>query len=746
MVTRDGRVKILDFGLAKPMEQTLASQNTRTAISEAGILVGTVGYISPEQIRGLPASPLSDLFSLGLVLREMTTGERAFQRASTIETLNAILKEEVPELPESVPAGLRQIITHCLEKEPERRFQTASDVAFALRSFASTTTTALPLAADASRRWPRTIAYIAGALAAAALFSIGGFFAARTASEPAVDTSALELVPLAVEADAESSPTISPDGRTIAYIRNAGTGDAQIVVRSDNASAAAVVLRGHREARELFWSRDGERIFFFERQGLRSVATIGGEPRDEIDGVIGGHVAPDGRTFAVLMRADASGKQSAQLQVGSLDHLVPYDPQPSAVQSTCIPNVVRFSPDGSKFLIWRTCGENAILILPAPDSSGKGGPARRLFEGQADTLVGGADWLSDSRHIVMSMKGALWLGDTETGARTRLTNGTTTLLDPLVGPGDRVVMTEAIEDFDIVELPLSGGAPRTLVNSSRYDGSPAWAPTGDTLAYVVNRSEGDEIWTRTAKGLSERRLLASSDFPDPPPDGVRALAFSPDGQWLTFMTFASHPTFRAGVWVMPASGGSPRLVSAKDAAALRSSWSPDGRSLAIDTVGPAGISMQIVGIGTSSSRRLELPPDVDARQTEWSPTGEWIAASDARAVEDSVATLLIRPSDGTVRRLPGLPGAARAWSKDGKLLYSVVAHDSSSELQTLDITTGAVRTVATYNTRLRLEDNISGTLRLSLDPTGHSFVTTMVTDRSNVWLLKGLAGAIGRKP
>jgi hypothetical protein len=133
-----------------------------------------------------------------------------------------------------------------------------------------------------------------------------------------------------------------------------------------------------------------------------------------------------------------------------------------------------------------------------------------------------------------------------------------------------------------------------------------------------------------------------------------------------------------------------------------------------------------------------LPPDVDARQTEWSPTGEWIAASNAKAVADSAATLLIRPSDGTVRRLPGLPGAARAWSKDGKLLYSVVAHDSSSELRTLDITTGAVRTAATYNTRLRLEDNINGTLRLSLDPTGHSFVTTMVTDRSNVWLLKGL--------
>ena len=146
-------------------------------------------------------------------------------------------------------------------------------------------------------------------------------------------------------------------------------------------------------------SRDGERIFFFERQGLRSVATIGGEPRDEVDGVIGGHVAPDGR---IVCGTDARGRVRETIRAvagGIAQRSVPYDPQPSAVQSTCIPNVVRFSPDGSKFLIWRTCGENAILILPAPDSSGKGRPARRLFEGQADTLVGGADWLSDSRTL-----------------------------------------------------------------------------------------------------------------------------------------------------------------------------------------------------------------------------------------------------------------------------------------------------------------------------------------------------------
>src|SRR6266478_3440022 len=135
-ITNDGRVKILDFGLAKlrPERNESASSEIATLkqITDPGTVMGTVGYMSPEQIRGAEADHRSDIFSFGAILYEMLAGQRAFQRETTAETMTAILREEAPDLPEALPAAVRQIVTHCLEKEPRNRFQSAQDLAFAL--------------------------------------------------------------------------------------------------------------------------------------------------------------------------------------------------------------------------------------------------------------------------------------------------------------------------------------------------------------------------------------------------------------------------------------------------------------------------------------------------------------------------------------------------------------------------------------------------------------------------------------
>ena len=137
-ITRDGRIKLLDFGLAKLTQAAPASANseTRTFQSEAGTLVGTAGYMSPEQIRGKTADGRSDLFAFGAVLYEMISGNRAFHGETTADTVGAILHSEPPELTETnrgVPPVLERIVRHCLEKTPEARFQSAHDVAFDLK-------------------------------------------------------------------------------------------------------------------------------------------------------------------------------------------------------------------------------------------------------------------------------------------------------------------------------------------------------------------------------------------------------------------------------------------------------------------------------------------------------------------------------------------------------------------------------------------------------------------------------------
>src|SRR6266576_561408 len=164
-VTADGRVKILDFGLAKlrPLRNESVSSeiDTRKQLTDPGTVMGTVGYMSPEQVRGHEADHRSDIFSFGSILYEMLSGERAFRRETMAETMTAILKEEPPELSETnakVNPALEKIVRHCLEKKPERRFQSASDLGFAIEALStpsstqSTTRLDTPVSPRANRR------------------------------------------------------------------------------------------------------------------------------------------------------------------------------------------------------------------------------------------------------------------------------------------------------------------------------------------------------------------------------------------------------------------------------------------------------------------------------------------------------------------------------------------------------------------------------------------------------------------
>ena len=294
-ITKDGRVKILDFGLAKLTEavQNIEAQTgvlTRRVNTDPGAVMGTAGYMSPEQVRGQRVDHRSDVFSLGLILYEMLSGRRAFHGDSAVETLNAILKEDPGELSGSdghVNPTLERVVLHCLEKNPAQRFQSAGDVAFALESLSglsSSRTLDAELKTTATTRNTRTWLpwLIATALFLAVMatlpFAIAYF--RRTATEEGVIRLSVSLPDKAIMSGTTPGVAISPDGRHLAFFATR-EGQNLLWVRSLDSFTARPLAGTEVSGSPAppFWSPDSRFIGFFGSGKLKRIDASGGAPQ-----------------------------------------------------------------------------------------------------------------------------------------------------------------------------------------------------------------------------------------------------------------------------------------------------------------------------------------------------------------------------------------------------------------------------------------------------------------------------------
>ncbi|HEY1337306.1 MAG TPA: protein kinase [Bryobacteraceae bacterium] len=726
MLTRDGRAKILDFGLARQM--TVAAGEGTLTVTQPGAIMGTAAYMSPEQVSGTPADARSDIFSLGIMLYEMLTGKLPFERATPVETMSAILREEPAEFPIAAPVQLQQVVLHCLEKQPAARYQSAQDLAFNLRAYAAGHTSmigqAAPAAAAKPRRWPWVAALGAAALLGAAAIAL----LMRPSGQ---DLSQYRFTPFAVESERQQDPAWSPDGKNLAYIRSAIVGKDEILVRSIDSLVPTLVAKVDNPG-SLFWSPDGARIYFLNNSGVWSVSRVGGEPEQLLKGQFAAAaLSPDGKALVLWLTVGKTEADEPKVWISSPPGapIREYKPVLIHTMGSYTPVYLRFAPDGRQILLSRPADKGAELwLLPFPD----GGTPRRLLEKSlAGADVPAVSWMPDGRHFVLAFASAaypqsrLWLAEIGKDAVRSLTADEGRKVSPAVSPdGKRIAFGSESVNFDIVELPIGGSTPRPLIATSRDDTFPAWSANG-RLAYVTNRNGAPEIWIRSQQDGSDRPAVTERDFSDDRTVSFRTLAVSPDGTRLAYCRESTKELGR--IWISPVSGGTPIRLTNGSHYEIGPSWSPDGAWISYFAAG-GGLMKARVGGSSPPAALGDISPQ---SPPQWSPDGQWIAWGERDAIK------LISP-DGKEKRSLGTHGGYVSWSRDSKELYQLRrAEEGRWRLSALDVKTGAEKMLSDYGPDAILLSPSNPSFPLSLSPDGKSLATTLLNYRSDIWLMEG---------
>ena len=632
-LTQDGQLKILDFGLAR-MKRDAFAQDTgplasKDIVTRPGVVMGTVGYMSPEQLRGEVAEASGDIFSFGCVLYEMVAGHRAFPRAAMHDTITAILRDDPPPLTESgqvVPPALTQLIMRCLEKKPENRCPSASELVADLNKIREIgETRSLPVPVDGRFRravWMGGISLLLlGSLAAALMW--------RGSKPEFWLPQALSMLP-----GNEEFPALSPDGAQLAFSwsgsEKEGPGDIYIKAvgsedlrRLTNTSANETVPA---------WSPDGMRLAFLRTgQGVFVISQAGGPERKVSDTGSWVRWTPNN---SIVIRDSIGGGAFGVFEI-SLDTL-----ERRQIQLGQSRNVTRFdiSPDGETlaFIDAARDGVNDVYVV-----SMAGGEAKRRTNVNAP--VGAVIWTPDGQELIMNFG---------YGYPTAL------FRFPAFGSGPAsgvLIPTSLIANAPTISRPASGRPARLAYLTLQ----------GDISLRLI------DLTAPRPSGLIQavQPLLdqVSIDYPG---------SFSQDGSRIAFMSFRageSPPGRRLSnlapdqLWVAGRDGSGLRQLTKLDAPEIGSpSWSPDGKWIVFDSPIDGNTDIHIISADGGEPRRLTTEPSVD-RWPSWSHDGSTIYFSSNRTGSPQIWKVPV--AGGSASQVTRDGGVEPIESMDGTSIY-----------------------------------------------------------------------------